>query len=198
MKGFSDDERERIRSELVEAGRELFAQFGPERTRIKDITEAVGIGTSTFYQFFDSKEALYVEVLLVEQERLNRRIVEEIEGVDDTREQVRITIREVISGAESNPLINQLVVEGELQSLEAENPADGLDRPDQGLASVEAWIDDPSLRYDDARLVNGLLRGLAFVVRSEAVISDAESTAEYDAVRDALVDVVVDGLFEGE
>ncbi|MFO8116319.1 MAG: TetR/AcrR family transcriptional regulator, partial [Halorubrum sp.] len=45
MSGFSDAERERIRGELVAAGRELFERFGFERTRIKDVTEAVGIGT---------------------------------------------------------------------------------------------------------------------------------------------------------
>ncbi|MCW8172898.1 hypothetical protein D8S78_14755 [Natrialba swarupiae] len=35
----------------------MFARFGLERTRIKDITEAVGIGTSTFYQFSTRKNS---------------------------------------------------------------------------------------------------------------------------------------------
>jgi len=70
MTRFSDDDRDRIRAELVEAGRDLFARHGFDRTRVRDVTEAVGIGTSTFYQFFDAKEDLYLAVLLVERDRI--------------------------------------------------------------------------------------------------------------------------------
>jgi len=44
MSRFSPADRERIRSELVVEGRELFARFGFERTRVKDVTDAVGHG----------------------------------------------------------------------------------------------------------------------------------------------------------
>ncbi|MDB2239693.1 TetR/AcrR family transcriptional regulator, partial [Halorubrum ezzemoulense] len=38
MARFTDEDRERIRKELIEAGHKLFAQFGFDRTRVSDIT----------------------------------------------------------------------------------------------------------------------------------------------------------------
>jgi len=70
MKGFDDSERDRIREGLIDAGREQFSTFGIGRTRISDLTDEVGIATSTFYQFFDSKEVLYLEILQREQRRV--------------------------------------------------------------------------------------------------------------------------------
>ncbi len=200
MRGFSDEERDRIRAELIEAGGELFAQFGLERTRIKDVTDEVGIGTSTFYQFFDSKEALYIEVLLTEQARLDETLDTAVAQSDDPREQVRLTLETMLDAIESNPLIRRLIVEGELRSLqqhlsEAERRALTEEVYAGSLSYVDEWTEHPSFRAVDPELVYGLLRALVFVTRSKDVFEEAETVAQYDEVRALLIDVIVDGLF---
>jgi AcrR family transcriptional regulator len=62
-RGFSDQEKEYIRSRLVETGKSQFERFGLKKTNIEEITKAVGISKGAFYIFFDSKEALFMEVL---------------------------------------------------------------------------------------------------------------------------------------
>jgi AcrR family transcriptional regulator len=62
-KAFSPEEKERIRSLLLEKGGELFARFGLRKTNIEDLTHAAGISKGAFYDFFPSKEALFIALL---------------------------------------------------------------------------------------------------------------------------------------
>ncbi|MFP8952515.1 TetR/AcrR family transcriptional regulator [Natrialbaceae archaeon A-arb3/5] len=203
MKGFSDDDRERIRDELVAEGQSLFSQFGLERTRIKDITDAVGIGTSTFYQFFDSKEELYGEVLLREHQQFRAEIDDAVENADSVREQIRATLQTMFVEVDSSPLIYRLIVEGELRSLQAnmsEEEKEALVDQIYGnpLEQIEAWTEHPQFRHDDPRTVNTLLRNLIFTSRSRNVIQRDGEKERDEAARELMIDVVVDGLFVDE
>ncbi|RQG90762.1 TetR/AcrR family transcriptional regulator [Natrarchaeobius chitinivorans] len=201
MKGFSDEERDLIRTNLLEEGRDLFAQFGLERTRIKDVTEAVGIGTSTFYQFFDSKEKLYAEVLMRERARLDAEIAEAASNAETPREEIRVTLERTFDAIESNPLIFRLIVEGELRSLqnhlsEAERKALSEQVWTTNMSAIDQWADRSALRERDPQTLNAFLLTLVFVTRSKDVFSSNEVGPEYDEIRDLLIDVVVDGLFQ--
>jgi AcrR family transcriptional regulator len=57
--------RERTRTRLLEAAKTLFARQGVENTRINEITEEADVGFGSFYNHFDSKEAI-VETVLTE------------------------------------------------------------------------------------------------------------------------------------
>ncbi|MEZ4708341.1 MAG: TetR/AcrR family transcriptional regulator [Caldilineaceae bacterium] len=50
------------RSEILDAAQQLFYQKGYEQTSIQDLLSAVGIAKGTFYHYFDSKQALLVEL----------------------------------------------------------------------------------------------------------------------------------------
>ncbi len=62
-RGFSEREKERIRSELIEQGREFFTTYGIKKTNVEDLTGAVGISKGAFYLFYTSKEELFFEIL---------------------------------------------------------------------------------------------------------------------------------------
>ena len=205
MSGFSEAERERIRAELLEAGRELFERFGFERTRIKDITEAVEIGTSTFYRFYDSKEALYLEVLVAEREALEASIAEAVDAADTPREEVRVLLKTTLQEVRSNPLISSLIVDGELRALQeriadAEGDGEGCASAASGsdLPFAARWADLDAFRYDDPQLIDALFVALVFTARSRNAPFGADSDEAYERVEDALIETIVDGLFAGE
>jgi TetR/AcrR family transcriptional regulator, fatty acid metabolism regulator protein len=54
---------ERRRAELMQAAVELAADQGFTRTRVSDIVGHVGVGQGVFYLYFESKEALFREIL---------------------------------------------------------------------------------------------------------------------------------------
>ncbi|OIB56044.1 TetR/AcrR family transcriptional regulator [Natrialba sp. SSL1] len=200
MNGFSDEERKRIREELIESGRDLFVRYGLERTRIKDITDEVGIGTSTFYQFFDSKELLYAEVLYRELTRFETDIEEEVMGVDDPHEQVRTVLQRTFEEVESNPIIHNLIIEDEIRALQTQLSDDDREYISEklsvGMTDIyNTWVNHESFKYDDPEVVNELFRSLVFMThRKDLARPDGETS--YDQIRDTLIDVVVDGLFD--
>ncbi len=55
--------RELTRARLVQAARTLFALQGVDATRINEITEKADVGFGSFYNYFDSKEAIVAAVL---------------------------------------------------------------------------------------------------------------------------------------
>ncbi|KZN24649.1 hypothetical protein A4G99_09885 [Haladaptatus sp. R4] len=83
MRNFTDEERDEIRSELLDTGRKLLSVYGFKKTTIGDITEPVGIAEGTFYRFFDSKSEFFLELFLREHDRRFDRIEDELEGVTD-------------------------------------------------------------------------------------------------------------------
>ncbi len=200
MTSFSDADRERIRAELVDAGRELFARFGFERTRIKDVTEAVGIGTSTFYQFFDSKEELYVAVLIAERGRLDDRLKSAVAAAETPKDEVRALLRTMFAEIRSNPLISRLIVEGDLRDLqeqltESERQSIATSLPEDELPPAERWARMEAFRYDDPELIRGMFRSLVFVTRSQDSLIGALHVEEYEEVEARLIETIVDGLF---
>lgn len=62
-KAFSEQEKEYIRNQLLKQGYRLFSTYGLKKTNIEDIAKASGISKGAFYGFYDSKEALFMEVI---------------------------------------------------------------------------------------------------------------------------------------
>jgi AcrR family transcriptional regulator len=55
---------ERTRRNLLEAAERIFAELGYHEASIVKITEAAGVGQGTFYLYFESKKAIFDEVVL--------------------------------------------------------------------------------------------------------------------------------------
>jgi AcrR family transcriptional regulator len=58
------------RASLVAAARKEFVRSGIQRARIEDITQACGLSKGAFYLHFESKEALFGELVAALQERI--------------------------------------------------------------------------------------------------------------------------------
>jgi AcrR family transcriptional regulator len=198
MTRFTEEDRERIRSQLVAAGRELFAQYGFAETRIRDVTDAVGIGTSTFYQFFESKESLYVEVLRVERRRLHDRIDAAVSEAETPRDEVETMLRVMLREVRSNPHTSRLFVGGELRLVaerlsDAERQSLAAGEETDDLPYAESWAAMDAFRYDDPAAIADLFRSLVFVTRAKD--TDIVPSESYEETEERLVETIVDGLF---
>ena len=60
---FTEEERAEYREKMLDAGFDLLKQYGMTHMSVAKITEAAGIGVSTFYNFFSSKEEYVYEVM---------------------------------------------------------------------------------------------------------------------------------------
>lgn len=195
MRGFSDEERDRIRDGLKESGRDLFAQYGLGKTTIAEITDPVGIGTSTFYQFFDSKDDLYRAILEDEEQAIAERIMaRSFEGEDDPRAAIEGFLRASFEEIETNPLVQRILLEDELDRLEgqyseAERRAEREEELSFIRPYVEQWQAEGRIREGDPDAIAGAIRAVVFLTLHQDDIGN-----HYEAVRDLLIEVVADGL----
>jgi len=195
MRGFSDEERERIRKDLKEAGRDLFAQYGLGKTTVAELTESAGIGTSTFYQFYESKDDLYRAILEDEEEAIAERIMRRsFAGTDDPREAVAGFLQASFEEIETNPLVERILVEDELDRLEAqytekERAAEREEELSLIRPFVEQWQAEGKIREGDPDAIAGAVRAVVFLTLHREDIGE-----NYEAVRDTLIEVVADGL----
>jgi AcrR family transcriptional regulator len=68
-RGFTQSERELIRERLLERGYGQFSTFGLRKTTVEELACAAGISKGAFYLFYDSKEALFMDVIEEKAER---------------------------------------------------------------------------------------------------------------------------------
>ena len=67
---YSDEDKERIRMQLVTVGLELMAKQGIQHTTVEQVYKKVGISRTFFYSFFATKEDLIVETLYLQQPKI--------------------------------------------------------------------------------------------------------------------------------
>ena len=67
---YSEKDRERIKTALIEAGLELMAKQGIQHTTIEQVYKKVGISRTFFYSFFQTKEDLVLETLYWQQPKI--------------------------------------------------------------------------------------------------------------------------------
>ena len=89
--GHSRRERERLhcRQEILSAASELFAQFGYEKTAVKQIAERVGVSVGALYSHFQGKEDIFRELLENWMRDMRRRSDAACRAEDPPLEQLR-------------------------------------------------------------------------------------------------------------
>ena len=92
-RAFTAEEKRTIRARLLKEGRACFLRYGLKKTTIEDLVKRAGIAKASFYLFYASKEALYVELILDELPAMMKRLLDGSFGsTDDTREAlIRLT-----------------------------------------------------------------------------------------------------------
>ncbi len=84
-KAFTLEEKELIRKKLFEVGEKIFIEKGIRKAGLQEITKGAGISLGSFYNFFESKEKMFLELLdiynarifEIQNEELNRQIKSE-------------------------------------------------------------------------------------------------------------------------
>ena len=80
VRSFTEQEKENIRRSLKKACKQSWTQYGYKKTSVDELCRQVGISKGAFYLFFESKEALFCEVLCAVQKQISdeaSRIIEE-------------------------------------------------------------------------------------------------------------------------
>lgn len=69
-KGFSEEEKKRVKQRLFDECKACWQQYGYKKTSIDMLCQNIGIAKGSFYHFYETKEALFYEVITQIQEDL--------------------------------------------------------------------------------------------------------------------------------
>ncbi len=74
-KGFTEHEKELIRKRLLEQGYKQFSTYGLKKTNIEELAAAAKISQGAFYLFYESKEALFMDVAELAEQRYRQQVL---------------------------------------------------------------------------------------------------------------------------
>ncbi|MBO9533181.1 MAG: TetR/AcrR family transcriptional regulator [Solirubrobacteraceae bacterium] len=102
------------RAKLVAAARSLIAGQGVDAVRINEITDEADVGFGSFYNHFESKEAIVAAVVEAVASELGDAIDAATSDLDDAAEVMAVAHRTIIDRAAAEPTLGWLLVRLEL------------------------------------------------------------------------------------
>ncbi|MGW5362765.1 TetR/AcrR family transcriptional regulator [Actinopolymorpha pittospori] len=193
---FTAAERTRITAQLRRSGRRLFTTQGLRKTSIDELVAPAGIVKSTFYVFFDSKEALYLELILEGTAAVRQRTVDDgLRHGTDTRDALRRFLRGAVEVITSDPLYRRLTTHPEeLAAVLAKLDPSAIERAgDNGMAELTEFVAEAQrsgdMLGDSPDVVVGVMRAVLLLTRHTEEFGES-----YPLVLDLLIDSVTTGL----
>jgi len=195
-RAFTEQEREQIHDRLLEVGSDLFARYGLKKTSIGDLTEPLGIAKSSFYRFYDSKEALYVELLVRRiPEMRNQLMATSFEATRDVRDAIVRYLHASVELIERDKLARILLAD-------PQSVVQLMTLLDTRLVQVRASFLEPLYRVfrqaqSDGEMIAGDPRVLVEAMELMAVLplyKQGIDPAIYPALLDTFAQVIADGL----
>lgn len=200
MPGFSDEERARIREDLIQSGRRLMFIHGPKKTTITDITDSVGISKPMFYRFFDAKADLYLVILQQASEEFYENVREELDEVTDPCEGLKRMLWCYREYLENNPLVQQTFTQDNYREIFRNVSPELLEEIQQeGVADIIPFIETlqeqsngPFAERDPAAIL-GVMSTIALQVLHKDRYDEYEERY-YDQIMDLLITSLAEGL----
>ncbi|MFF4417823.1 TetR/AcrR family transcriptional regulator [Streptosporangium sp. NPDC001559] len=150
---FTTEEKARITRVLLDAGEELFTTQGLKKTSLEELVAPAGIAKGSFYSFFDSKESLYLEIMLRRAPKVAAHIAAALD--DPPGEESLVAVMHAITGVlTGDPLYRRL-----------------LTRPDE-LEMVTRRVGPEQIARVAPQVITPLLDHLAAGQRSGVVVAD--------------------------
>jgi AcrR family transcriptional regulator len=95
------------KADIFTSARELFCAKGFKDTSVSDITKMAGIAVGSFYNFYRSKEEVFLDVFMAESGRLNQQIIAEVDLDDDPVEVVKEVTEKIFAVIRENPILRE-------------------------------------------------------------------------------------------
>lgn len=154
------------KTEILKCGRKLFTSKGFKDTNVAEITKMAAMATGTFYNYYSSKDQLFMEIFLEENVKLKKKIMESIELEGDPINVMKEMMFLNNEGMNANPILrewyNRDVFSRIEQNYRAENGIDQVNfLYNAFIEVVRKWQDEGKMRNDiDAEMIMAIFGAL--------------------------------------
>ena len=180
------------RRQLIDVASRCFADRGYHSTSVTEIVKELGVGKGVFYWYFDSKEALFLEILRGAQQDLRRRQQAAIADLDDPLDRVAAGVRAAMEWADQNRPMVSLVQFAATEELFA--PAIRVGQAiavDDARSSIEGALHAQGRATVDPDLMVHAMLGVSYHLAQTYLL---HGTRPVDEVADAAVRFCLNGL----
>lgn len=157
-----------IKAEFLNCGKAIFQSKGYKDTNISDITKMAGTGVGTFYNYYSSKEQLFLEVYMSENKQIKNLIVESLDVNEDPITLVKEFVTQSLEVMHTNRILKEWYNRDVFRKLEKhfrENPSiddDSIRNFFVGL--LKKWKAEGKIRSDlDDGLLAAIFDSLAYI-----------------------------------
>jgi AcrR family transcriptional regulator len=172
------NKREQTRCKLVAAARALVYERGHEKIAIQDITDRADLGLGTFYNYFDSKQAIFESVLDEIRQTFNERLNMLRAPLKDPALIVAITHKYCFQQAQDNEEWTTFLTYAGLSG----DYMLGQDE-DQCLADIKRGVSAGRFKVEDVYFAQSLVTGMVRHVNQEISRGRLSRQAMEDATR---------------
>lgn len=123
------------KTRIYQCAKELFSSNGFKDTGISDITKKAGMAVGTFYNYYPSKEKLFMDIYLEENEKLKRSCLQALDLSRQPLDVVREMLVKNEEGIAASPILREWYNKGVYQKLEQ------LFREEHGVQAVDFLYD---------------------------------------------------------
>lgn len=182
-----DLRRKFTRAAILDAGREVFLELGFEACSIRDIIRRSGLAAGTFYNYFDTKEAVLQELIGDEIQRLMERMHESRRKAKSLHAFVLGAYREVFRAIITKPDVFQIILRNEsvVRRMYSETGFDSATealRRDMRRARRHGILPDLNVDWLASVFFGAAYEiGRNLLEAEDATIADAEAAAEFTA-----------------
>lgn len=140
---------------IYQCAKELFSAKGFKDTNVTDVTEMAGIAAGTFYLYYPSKEHLFMEIYLDENDKLKHAIMENVDTEGEPLQVIQQLMQQNMAGMAANPILREWYNKDVFRKIEEKyREKSGLERVDFLYASfleiIRKWQVQGKMRADIA------------------------------------------------
>jgi AcrR family transcriptional regulator len=184
------------RAELFRCGKELFTSKGFKDTSVADITKMAGFAVGTFYNYYSSKEKLFIEIYMKENEALKRKLMEVVNPNDEPLQLIKNIIMLNLEGMKSNPILSQWYNKEVFDKIER------LFREENGMGTmdfyykdtvklIETWQAEGKIRQD---IDSGFIMAMFMAIVNIDTHKDEIGLQYFPQLQEYLTEFVLKGL----
>ena len=190
-RSFTEREKENIKKGLQDACKRSWTQYGYKKTSVDELCREAGISKGAFYLFFESKEALFCEVLCSVQEQIRQvasRAMEEQKDRYGAAKALKLIYREYDknnflynSNTTDFTIFMNRLTEDQIKKIEASNNV-----------NQQLFLDQPYLKLKvDADMAASVIYSLIMNIKNKDVFP-----CNHTETFDFMVDHLIDSLYE--
>ena len=184
------------KAELYRCGKELFSTKGFKDTNVADITKLAGVGVGTFYNYYSSKEKLFLEIYIDENSQMTKRILDRINMELEPEVLIKQLLAMNMEEMMANPILSQWYnrdVFSKIEKLYREE--NGLDSVDfmyhTFYVMVQKWQGEGKMRTDiDGEMIMAIFGAVIKI----GFYKEEIGLKFFPRLQDLLTDFVLKGL----